>query len=80
MGGSQVIYLRTDKSMSLKKYNNILASVIWSNKYPKDSQILSLVVFAQNLANDYKNPSENTSMESTKGDPAYVRDLPPWML
>ena len=69
--------------MSLKNYNNLLTSGRWSNKYPKDYQILVLVGVAQNLSDDSKKSSDksNTSnMKSTKVEPAYIRDLPPWIL
>ena len=69
--------------MALKKYNNPLTSGRWSSKDPKDSQILALVGVDQKLADDLNNSSDksNTSKrESTKGDPYYIRDPPPWML
>ena len=40
--------------MELNNYNNLLTSGRWSNKDPKDSQILDLLVVAQKLA-DYSN-------------------------
>ena len=67
-------------SMAPKKYNNIITSVRWSNKYAKDAHILALVGLAQNLSDNSKNPSENPIRESMKGDPAYIRYLPPCML
>ena len=66
--------------MALKKYNNLLTSGRWSNKDPNDANILALVGVDQKLANDFKKPSENTSKESTKGEPAYIRYLSPWMI
>ena len=69
--------------MVLKKYNNLLTPGRWSNKDPKDSHILALLGVAQKLSYDSKKSSKkyNTSnRESTKGDPAYTRDLPPWIL
>ena len=71
------------RDMSLKNYKNLLTSGRWSNKYHKYYQILALLGLAKNLADDSKKSSDksNTSKrESTKGDPYYIRDLPPWML
>ena len=53
-----------------------------STKYPKDSQILALVGVAQKLADDSNKSSEksNTNRDTTKGEPAYIRDLPPLIL
>ena len=68
--------------MSLKKYNKFITSGKWSNKYPKDTQILALVGVAQKIVDNYKKSSDtsNTSnMGLTKEDPAYVKDLPPWI-
>ena len=67
----------------MKKYNNLLTSCRWSNKDPKDAQILSLVVVAQKIAYNSKELSEKSNtfnMESAKGDPTFIMDLPPWML
>ena len=61
------------RDMALKKYNNLLTSGRWSNKDPKDTQILALVGVAQNLADDSKKSSDksNTSeRDTTKVDPA----------
>ena len=66
--------------MSLNNYTNILASGIWSNKYPHGSHILALVVVAQKLSNDSKKPSENTIRDSTKGYKPCIRYLQPWLL
>ena len=43
--------------MALKKYNNLLTSVVWSNKDPKDVNILALIGVAQKLAKNSKKPS-----------------------
>ena len=70
------------RDIALKKYNNLLKSGRWYNKDPKDSQIPYLVVVSQKIADDSNKSSEksNTSnRESTKGDPAYIKDLPPWI-
>ena len=70
-------------SMSLKKYNNLLTSGRGSTKYPKYAQILYLEVLPQKLADESNNSSEkyNTyNRDTTKGEPAYIRGLPPWML
>ena len=53
--------------MVLKKYNNVLTSGRWFNKYPKDSKILDLFVVAQKLADDSKVSSEKSNRESKKG-------------
>ena len=69
--------------MALKKYNNLLTSGRWSTKDTKDDQILDLVVVAQNLEYESKKSSDksNTSnRETTRGEPSYTRDLPPWMM
>ena len=69
--------------MSLKNYNNLLTSGRWSTKDPKDAQILDLVGLDQKIADDSKKLSEksNTSnRDTTKGEPSYISDLPPWML
>ena len=69
--------------MALKKYNNLLNYGSWSNNYPKDANILSVVGVAQKLADNSKKSSErsNTSnSESTKGEPTYIRELPTWIL
>ena len=69
--------------MFLKKYNNILTSGRRYNKDTKYAQIIALVVVAQNIADNSNKSSDkyNTSnSESTKGNTAYIRDLPPWML
>ena len=69
--------------MALNKYNNLLTSGRWSTKDIKYFQILSLAGVAQKLAYESKISSEksNTSnRETTKGEPAYTRDLPPWMV
>ena len=71
------------RAMVLDKYNNILTSERWSNKDPKYAQILALVGVNQNLVENSKKSFEKSNtfnMESTKGEPAYIRDLPNWML
>ena len=70
------------RATDLKKYNNLLTLGRWSNKDPKDDQILALVGVAQKIADEYKKPPEKSNTpnrESTKGELAYIRDLPPWM-
>ena len=70
------------RAMSLKKYNKLLTSGRWSTKDPKDNHILALVVLAQNLSEEFKKSSEksNTSKkDTTNGESAYIRDLPPFM-
>ena len=55
--------------MAQKSYNNLLAFRRWSNKDPKDDQILSLLGVSEKLADNSKKLSEksNTSnRESTK--------------
>ena len=64
------------RSMVLNNYNNLLASGVWSNKYPEDDQILALVGVAQTLAYDSNKLSNKSNRESTKGGSAYIRDLP----
>ena len=66
--------------MDIKKYNNLITSGRRSKKVPKDSQILALVVMPQKIANDYNTPSLKPSVESTKVETAYIRDIPPCML
>ena len=69
--------------MALNKYNNLLTLGRYSTKDNKDDHILALVGVAQNLAYDPKKSSEksNTSnRETTKGEPAYIRYSPPWIL
>ena len=69
--------------MALNNYNNLLNSGRCSTKDPKDSHILALVVLAQNISDDFNKSSDksNTSnRETTNGVPAYIRDLPPWIL
>ena len=66
-----------------KKYNNLLTSRKCPNKNTKDDHILSLVGVYQKLEYDSKKSSEKSntsSRESTKGELAYTRDLPPWIL
>ena len=62
--------------MDLKKYNNLLASGIWSNKDSKDAHIIALVGVAQSIAYESKKSSDKYHIynrESTKGDPSYIR-------
>ena len=68
--------------MDLKKCNNLLTSGRWYSKDPKDTQILDLVGVVQKLADDSKKSEKsNTSIrDTTKGKPAYIVDLPPWMM
>ena len=66
--------------MDLKKYNNLLTSGRWSTKDSKYDQILDLVGVAHNIADDSNNVSEKSNRDSTKGGPAYIKDIPPKML
>ena len=66
--------------MVLNKYNNILTSGSWSTKDPKDAHILALVGVAHNIMYDSKKTSDRSSRESTKGEPAYIKDIPTWIL
>ena len=66
--------------MALKRYNNLLTSGIWYNKYPKDDKTLDIVVVTQKFSDDSKKLSEKSNKYSTKGEPAYIRYLPPWMM
>ena len=71
------------RAMALKKYNKLLTSGRWSAKDPKDAHILALVGVAQNLADKSKKSSEKSNTynrDTTKGEPAYIRDLPPCIL
>ena len=71
------------RAMYLKKYNNLPTSGRCSNKDPMDAPILSLVWVAQNLVDDSNksyDKSNTPNIESTKGEPYYTRDLPPWIL
>ena len=66
--------------MALKKYNNLLTSGRWSNKDPK---YLSILGVAQNLvdgSNKSSDKSNTSKTESTKGEIAYIRDPPPWIM
>ena len=65
------------RAVALKNYNNLLTSGMWFNKDPKDSHIMALVVVAQNLADESNKSSEKSNRDSTKGDPDYLRYLPP---
>ena len=67
------------RSMALNNYNNLLTSGIWSNNTLKDAQILYLVGVAQKLEDDSNksyDKSNTSNMYSTKGEPAYIMDLP----
>ena len=64
----------------LKKYNNLLTSGRCSNKVPKYVHILALVGVYQNLADDSKKSYKKYNRDPNKGDPAFIRDLPPWVL
>ena len=68
------------RAMALKNYNNLLTSGMWSNKYPKDSHIMALVGVSQKLADNPKKSSEKSNIYPTKGEPAYIRYLPPCIL
>ena len=47
--------------MYLKKYNTLLTLGRWSNKDPKDDQILALVGVAQNIADDSNKSTEKSN-------------------
>ena len=49
------------RSMSLKKYNNLLTSERWYSKYPKDAHILALFGFYQKLMDDSKKTSHKSN-------------------
>ena len=49
------------RSMSLKKYNNLLTSERWYSKYPKDTHILALFGFYQKLMDDSKKTSHKSN-------------------
>ena len=66
--------------MDLKKYNNLITSGRWCTKDPKDAQILTPVVLDQKLVDDSKKTSDKSNRESTKLEPAYIRDLPPLIM
>ena len=69
--------------MVVKKYINLLTSGRWSNKDPTDSNILALLGVDQKLAYESNKSSEKSNTptkESTKGEPAYIKDLPSWIL
>ena len=71
------------RSMALKNYNNPIPSGRWSTNYPKDYQMLSLVVVAQKLLDESKKSSEKSNTynrETTKEEPAYIRYIPSWIL
>ena len=63
--------------MDLNKYNNLLTSGRWYIEDPKSAQILALVGVSHNIMDDSKNTSDKSNRESTKLEPAYIRDLPP---
>ena len=63
--------------MDLNKYNNLLTSGRWYIKDPKSAHILALVGVSHNIMNDSKKASDKSNRESTKLEPAYIRDLPP---
>ena len=52
--------------MSLNKYNNLLASGKFFNKYPKYAEIMDLVGTAQNLAHGTNKSSEKSDRGYTK--------------
>ena len=69
--------------MAMKKYNKLLTSRRWSTKDPKDAKILALVLVAKTLVDEsfrLSKKSNTSNRDTTKGDPAYTRDLPPWIL
>ena len=66
--------------MALKRDNNLLTSCRWYNKDPKDYQILVIVGVSQKLLDNSNKLSEKNTRETTKGNPDYIRYLPPWIL
>ena len=71
------------RDMALKKYNSLLTSRRCSTKDPKDAQTLALVLVEQKIADNSNKSCEkyNTSNRyTTKGEPAYIRGPPPWIL
>ena len=66
--------------MDLNKYNNFLTYVRWSTKDPKDAQILDLVGVYHKLVNKSNKNSDNSNRGSTKVYPAYIRELPSWIM
>ena len=68
------------RSTYLNNLNSLITSGIWCNKDYKDVHIIALVRLAQKLADNSKKSYEkyNTSnRDSTKGEPACIRHLPP---
>ena len=65
---------------ALKKYNRLLTSGRWSTEDPKYEQILDLVGLAHKLMNESKKTYNMSNKESTKGEPAYIRDLLSWIM
>ena len=62
--------------MALTNFNSLLISGRWSNKDPKDAQILTLVEVAQKMAdesNKLSDKSNSPKRESTNGDQVYSR-------
>ena len=66
--------------MYLKKYNKIIISGRCYTKDNKDYNIMDIVGMAQNIADESKKESEKPNKYSPKGEPDYIRDLPPWMI
>ena len=66
--------------MALKKNNNLLKLGRLSTKDHKDYHILYLVGVAQKVADESKKPYDKSNTYPTNGEPAYIRDLPPWIL
>ena len=67
------------REMTLKTYNKLLTSSRWSNKVPKDNQILALVGVSQKHAYDTKMSSDKANMDTTKRESDYIKDLPCWI-
>ena len=69
----------------MNKYNNLLTSVSWSTKDPKDAQILALLGVAHKLMDDHNKSSDKSDSEykdtksSTKVDPSYINYIPYWI-
>ena len=66
--------------MSLEKNSSLLTSRRWSNNDPNNYQIMALVEVAQKIADKSKKEYEKFNRDPDKGEPAYIRGLPPWIL
>ena len=68
------------RAMELKKYNNLRTSGRRYNKDTKDYHILDLVGVYQKLLDDPKKSSKKSNRDPNKVYPAYIMDLPPWII